>query len=46
MHERLEPLFDQLAEKFVFKNPQDVVDRLEFLENDKLGNMDLLIRVN
>ncbi|GMH32591.1 hypothetical protein BSKO_00425 [Bryopsis sp. KO-2023] len=44
MHTKLEPLFDRLAETFVFKSPEEVVDRLEFLENDKLGNMDLLIR--
>ncbi|CAD7699012.1 unnamed protein product [Ostreobium quekettii] len=44
LHARLEPVFDRLAEKFVFKNPEEVVDRLEFLENDKLGTMDLLLR--
>lgn len=43
-HTRLEPLFDRLAEAFVFKNPEEVLDRLEFLEDDKLGTFDQLIR--
>lgn len=45
MHERLDPLFNRLAETFVFKSPEEVIDRLEFLESDKLGKMDLLTRV-
>lgn len=44
MFTRLEPLFDRLAERFTFRTPGEVVDRLEFLENDKLGTMDQLIR--
>lgn len=36
-HARLEPLFDRLAETFVFKTPEEVVERLEFLEDDKVG---------
>ena len=37
MHHKLEPLFDKLAEMFPFTEPMDVVKRLEFLEDDKLG---------
>jgi len=44
-HGRLEPLFDRLAENFAFKSPEDVVARLEFLEDDKLSSLDELIRV-
>jgi hypothetical protein len=44
-HSRLEPLFDRLAENFAFKSPEDVVARLEFLEDEKLSSLDELIRV-
>lgn len=44
-HGRLEPLFDRLAENFAFNSPEDVVARLEFLEDDKLSSLDELIRV-
>jgi len=37
MHHKLEPLFDKLAELFPYREPMDVVRRLEFLEDDKLG---------
>lgn len=44
-HSKLEPLFDRLAECFTFSNPEEVVARLEFLEDDKLGTFDQLLRV-
>ncbi|KAF5843208.1 hypothetical protein DUNSADRAFT_884 [Dunaliella salina] len=44
-HTQLEPIFDRLAENFAFKSPEDVVARLEFLEDEKLGSLDELIRV-
>ncbi|KXZ42243.1 hypothetical protein GPECTOR_176g224 [Gonium pectorale] len=43
-HGRLEPLFDRLAEAFTFSSPEEVVARLEFLEDDKLGTFDQLLR--
>ncbi|KAG2449011.1 hypothetical protein HYH02_005765 [Chlamydomonas schloesseri] len=43
-HSKLEPLFDRLAECFTFSNPEEVVARLEFLEDDKLGTFDQLLR--
>jgi hypothetical protein len=33
------------AEAFVFKSPEEVVERLELLEDDKLGSFDQLLRV-
>ncbi|GLI69966.1 hypothetical protein VaNZ11_014712 [Volvox africanus] len=43
-HSKLEPLFDRLAECFTFSSPEEVVARLEFLEDDKLGTFDQLLR--
>ncbi|KAJ9518538.1 hypothetical protein QJQ45_018551 [Haematococcus lacustris] len=43
-HARLEPLFDKLAESFVFNSPEEVIARLELLEDDKLGTFDQLLR--
>ncbi|GLC58228.1 hypothetical protein PLESTB_001335600 [Pleodorina starrii] len=43
-HSKLEPLFDRLAECFTFNSPEEVVARLEFLEDDKLGTFDQLLR--
>ncbi|GFR39845.1 hypothetical protein Agub_g341 [Astrephomene gubernaculifera] len=43
-HSKLEPLFDRLAETFTFSSPEEVAARLEFLEDDKLGTFDQLLR--
>eukprot|EP00854_Cymbomonas_tetramitiformis_P023288 gene23288-28183_t len=36
MFERLEPIFNNLAEQFSFETPQEVVARLEFLEQSEI----------
>eukprot|EP00798_Chlamydomonas_sp_ICE-L_P015294 gene15294-21378_t len=43
-HVGLQPLFDQMAERFAYSSAQEVVDKIEFMENDKLGSFDLLLR--
>ncbi|KAG1659895.1 hypothetical protein FOA52_006601 [Chlamydomonas sp. UWO 241] len=43
-HSRLEPLFDRLAESFSFQTPEQVLDRLELLEDDRLGTFDQLLQ--
>ena len=42
-HTRLEPLFERLAEAFTFQSPEAVLDRLELLEDDKMGTFDQLL---
>ncbi|GAX84026.1 hypothetical protein CEUSTIGMA_g11450.t1, partial [Chlamydomonas eustigma] len=44
LHNRLEPVFDRLAEAFTFQSPEEVLDRLELLEDDKLGSFDQLLQ--
>jgi len=41
---RLEPIFSSLAESFNFESPDEVVNRLEFLENQSLHSIDQLIK--
>lgn len=43
MHEKLEPLFDRLGEMFTFRDPIEVVQRLELLEDDKLGALSQMV---
>eukprot|EP00955_Chlamydomonas_euryale_P035860 350255-Chlamydomonas_euryale.AAC.16 len=43
-HSQLEPLFDRLAEQFSFSTPEQVLDRLELLEDDRLGTFDQLLQ--
>ncbi len=43
--EHLAPLFERLGERFTFRTPEEVLDRLELLEGDQLGAMDQLQRV-
>lgn len=43
---RLDPLFDRLAESFDFRSPEEVVARLEHLEDDKLGASEELARAS
>jgi hypothetical protein len=42
VHQRLEPVFDKLGEMFTFKDPMEIVDRLEFLED---GHLDACVRL-
>jgi len=39
---RLEPIFSRLAEQFSFGSPDEVVNRLEFLEHQQMSNSEAL----
>lgn len=43
MFERLEPLFSKLGEMFTFRDPMEVIERLELLEDDKLGALSQMV---
>ena len=42
-HTKLEPLFDRLQENFSYSTPEQVIERLQLLEDDRLGTFGSLL---